>query len=92
MADLTIDFQMPGNAAQLYERLKLAIADNKGTLSGDINAGSFQVPSPFGEIKGRYEVAGEHGKVTVTEKPFFLADSLVEDKLREALEKYGTQA
>jgi len=92
MADLTIDFEMPGNAAELYERLKLSIADNKGQLHGDINTGTFEVPSPFGDVKGRYEVAGSKGKVIVTEKPFFLSDQLVEDKLREALQKYGTKA
>ena len=92
MADLTIDFEMPGNAEDLYERLQKSMAENKGTLSGSIHEGTFLVPSPFGNIKGNYSVSGGQGQVIVTEKPFFLADSLVEDKFREALQKYGTKA
>ncbi len=89
MADLKIDFEMPSNAGELYPRLQESIAKNKGTMTGDMESGSFEIPTPFGPVKGNYQINGSAGSVIVTEKPVFLADSLIEGTLRDALAKYG---
>lgn len=90
MANLKIDFEVPANLGDLFPRLQESIAKNKGTMVGDMNRGTFEVPTPFGPVKGSYQADGTKGSVTVTEKPVFLADSLIEGTLRDAIAKHGT--
>ena len=64
------------------------LARNKGKLEGDDKNGSFVAPSPFGEVTGTYQfVDGQSVRITVTKKPFFLADSLIESVLTDGLNK-----
>ena len=89
MANLQINFDVPKNADELFSQLKGAIEDAKGNLTGDRNSGDFEVPTPFGKVKGFYAINEATASVTVTEKPAFLADSLIESKLRDSIAKHA---
>ena len=84
--NFSIDFK--GSAEDLVAKMKKAIEDAGGTFSGDTQSGSFSVKTPVGKIAGTYTISGQTIHITITEKPWIVSCS----KIEEAIKKYMGQA
>jgi hypothetical protein len=82
------DFTFPLNisAEDLVHKMSKAITGIGGTLSGDTNAGAFQLPTPVGKISGSYQIGGQGLVVHIEDKPFFVSCAQIEAQLRKSLE------
>ena len=79
--NFSIDFK--GSAEDLVAKMKKAIEDAGGIFSGNTQNGSFSVPTPLGKIAGTYTISGQTIHITITDKPFFVSCSTIEDKIKE---------
>lgn len=78
------DIPITTNPEQTLNQVRDQLAKNKGTLEGDITGGQFSAPSPFGDVRGTYTFVEDKAvRVTITEKPFLLSDSLIKSVLSE---------
>lgn len=74
-----MEITVSGEIAKMLDKAKTAAQKAGIELTGDHAGGTF---SGLG-VEGRYSACGDALTVTVTEKPFFISDSLLEEKLRE---------
>ena len=81
MSDCKISIPFTVSAEAILARAKAAIENQNGVLTGDENLGEFEV-SVFGNtIKGNYSVAGNILNLIITQKPFFVPCSTIENIL-----------
>ena len=58
-----------------------------GSFEGSDESGTFFLPTPLGEFRGRYLVSPTSITIEVDEKPFFVPCSAIEARLSEYVEK-----
>jgi len=83
----TCNFSIPfsGEAETILNKAKSAIESQNGNFSGDANSGNFDV-SVFGNtIKGSYTVSGKNLSLTITDKPFLIPCSIIENFLKSKI-------
>lgn len=81
MADCNISIPFKDSVSESLSRAKAAIENQNGTFNGDENSGDFEV-SIFGNtIKGSYAVTGNTLNLVITNKPFFVPCSTIENLL-----------
>lgn len=77
------NFTLPFNESPLkaIEKARTAIESQKGNFNGDETAGNFEVNVYGNSIKGHYSVNGQVLNLVITEKPFFVPCSTIENLL-----------
>ncbi|GAC1586176.1 MAG: hypothetical protein NVS3B19_04490 [Ginsengibacter sp.] len=84
---MSCSFSIPfsGNAEEIFNKAKTAVAGQGGTFEGDTNGGNFNV-SVFGNtISGSYTVSGQNMEINITEKPFLIPCSTIEGFLKNKI-------
>lgn len=79
--NILIDFQ--GSPEELVRSAETAIAGAGGSFSGTQADGKFAINSPLGKVSGNYVVEGQTFNITITDKPFLVSCSRIEDELRK---------
>lgn len=84
----TCNFSIPftENAEQLLAKAKSAITNAGGQFSGDVAGGEFSLPTFVGTISGSYDVSPQKLNIEISEKPFFLPCSKIEEELKKYLQ------
>lgn len=83
------NFSIPFNAPalQIITKAKSAIINQNGIFNGDEKSGEFQV-SLFGNtIKGNYTITRQVMNLVITQKPFFVPCSTIENLLMKEISK-----
>ena len=81
-------FSIPvyGNSDELIGKAESAITGNNGTFSGTATEGSFEISVFIGSIKGNYRINGNLMDIIITDKPFMISCSRIEEELRKYLQ------
>lgn len=80
--DLTLN-ETPEN---ILAKAKSAIESQNGVFTGDTNSGNFEV-NVFGNfIKGNYTISAQVLHLEITDKPFFVPCSMIENMLQKQLQ------
>lgn len=83
--NFSIDFEGP--IAPLIEKASNEIIAAGGSFNGDINSGSFQIPTPLGKVSGSYTVRGNAINFEITNKPIVISCAKIEAELRKRLDQ-----
>ena len=87
MAECTFTVPFNGDAEIILGKARRLVEKQGGLFDGDINSGSFSL-SVFGNsIAGSYSVSGNELSMVVSEKPFMVPCSMIENMLRSELTK-----
>ena len=87
MSACTFTVPFTGDAENILGKAKHLVEKNGGNFTGDINAGEFSL-SVFGNsISGNYTVTGTELNMVITDKPFMIPCSMIENMLSEQLNK-----
>ena len=82
MCNFSIDFS--GDASTFIKKCEEAIDDVGRSFAGDTSAGTFNVPSPFGRIKGIYSMSNASPvEITISKKPAIVSCSEIKTMLRK---------
>lgn len=84
---MACDFSIPfsGNTETILAKARNAVEKQGGNFSGDANSGDFNV-SVFGnKILGNYTISGQTININITDKPFMVPCSAIENFLRGQL-------
>lgn len=83
----TCNFSIPfsGDVETILAKARAAIESQNGDFSGDINSGNFEVSVFANLIKGHYSVSGQNLNLTITDKPFIIPCSTIENLLRSKI-------
>jgi hypothetical protein len=76
-----------GPANETVAKAKGAIEKAGGTFTGNDEKGDFVVKTPAGTVKGTYAVRGQTFAVDITDKPFVVPGSMIEEQVRKFLAK-----
>jgi hypothetical protein len=85
MAKHSFSVDFSGSAQDVVAKAKGAIEKAGGKFSGDEKKGDFSVPTPAGTVKGLYNIAGQKFAVDITDKPFIVPGSAIENQVRKFL-------
>lgn len=83
MCNFSINFT--GAATELISKAETAIDDAGGAFSGNETAGSFSTPTPLGQVKGSYTIAGSTISISITKRPLLVSCATIESQLRKYL-------
>ena len=83
MCTFTVPFS--GDAAGIVAKAKHAVEQQEGSFTGDSKAGSFHLSVLGNTIAGSYTVEGQLLSLLITEKPFFVPCSTIENMLKSKL-------
>lgn len=84
---MACDFSIPfsSDAESVLAKAKTAVQGQGGSFTGDSNSGDFSV-SVFGNrIVGAYSVSGQTLNINITDKPFIVPCSAIENFLKGQL-------
>ena len=84
---MACNFSIPfnGDAETVLTKAKSAVLSQGGNFNGDANSGDFTV-SVFGnKIVGNYGVSGQTLSINITDKPFIVPCSAIENFLKGQL-------
>jgi len=81
MSDCKINVPFTGSAETILSKAKAAIESQNGIFRGDENSGEFEVTVFSNTIKGNYSVIGKILYLVITDKPFFVTCSMIENIL-----------
>jgi len=81
MSDCNFNIPFTGPISNTILRAKNAIENQNGIFSGDENSGNFEVTVFGNTIKGNYTVTGQNLNLVITNKPFFVPCSMIENLL-----------
>lgn len=81
--NITIDFS--GDPEQLVRSAETAISGAGGSFTGDNSTGKFAINSPLGKVSGTYMVEGQSFNISITDKPFLVSCSRIEDELKKQI-------
>lgn len=81
MSDCKISVPFTGSAEAILSKAKAAIESQNGIFRGDENSGEFEVTVFSNTIKGNYSVTGKILYLVITDKPFFVTCSMIENIL-----------
>lgn len=85
MSDCSFKIPFSTPVEEVNAKAKKFIESQGGTLTGDLNSGSFAL-SVFGnDIAGNYKVEGSEMLIEITEKPFLIPCSMIESALKGQL-------
>ena len=82
------NFSIPfnGSPEPLISKAKSAITTTGGQFSGDVAGGEFSLPTFVGTITGSYDVSPTQINIEISDKPFFLPCSKIEEELRKYMQ------
>jgi hypothetical protein len=83
--NFNIPFNIP--AFEIIAKAKSAIENQKGMFNGDERSGDFQVSVIGNNIKGNYTITGQVMSLVITQKPFFVPCSTIENLLLKEISK-----
>jgi|AAFX01.2.fsa_nt_gi hypothetical protein len=81
MSDCKISVPFTGSAEAILSKAKAAIESQNGIFRGDEISGEFEVTVFSNTIKGNYSVTGKILYLVITDKPFFVTCSMIENIL-----------
>mgnify|MGYP000718165684 CR=1 FL=1 len=85
MSNCNFSIPFEGTPDKLLVKARFAVESQGGNFNGDNNAGNFNL-SVFGNtIAGSYTVEGQTINITITEKPFIIPCSTIEDMLKKQM-------
>ena len=85
MAKCNILIDFTGNADELISSANAAISAAGGSFSGNNSTGQFAINSPLGKVSGTFVVEGQSFNISITDKPFLVSCTRIEDELRKHL-------
>lgn len=85
MAKHSFSVSFTGTADETVAKAKASIEKFGGTFTGDASNGDLVASTPAGKVKGSYTVAGQTITITITDKPFVVPVSVIEDRIRKFL-------
>ncbi|HSV11688.1 MAG TPA: hypothetical protein VLI68_12995 [Hanamia sp.] len=83
--NFNIPFQEP--VTVVIAKAKAAIESYNGTFNGDETSGDFGITIYGNTIKGGYSVTGQVLNLIITQKPFFVPCSTIENLLLKEISK-----
>jgi hypothetical protein len=86
MSKCNFSISFNGNVEQLLAKAKSAITTTGGQFSGDVAGGEFSLPTFVGTITGSYDVSPNQLNIEISDKPFFLPCSKIEEELRKYMQ------
>ncbi len=81
--NFNIEFNEPIEG--LIEKARTGITAKGGTFTGDTLSGSYAIQTKLGAIEGNYKVITGAVVFEITDKPFFVPCSIIEEELRKYL-------
>jgi hypothetical protein len=85
MAKHSFSVDFPGAAQDIVAKAKGAIEKAGGKFLGDEKKGDFSVATPAGTVKGVYTITEQKFAIDITDKPFIVPGSAIEDQVRKFL-------
>ncbi len=85
MAKCSISIEFSGQPDELIRSAEQAISGAGGSFSGTNTDGSFDINSPLGKVSGSYTVVGQSFNISITDKPFLISCSRIEEELRKQI-------
>lgn len=85
MAKCNMSIDFIGDPDQLIRSAEQAISGAGGSFSGTNSDGKFAINSPLGKVSGSYTVLGQSFNISITDKPFLVSCSKIEDELRRQI-------
>ncbi|ABM33786.1 hypothetical protein QRO11_13660 [Paracidovorax citrulli] len=79
----SVDFT--GSAQDLFVKIATMIHDHGGTITGGPSGGAFSVGTPLGTVAGTFMVSGQTCTITITQRPFLLPCSVIQNFIRSHL-------
>ena len=79
MKTITFSINKPSNITAALSKVSATIKNSGGSFSGNENSGRFSGSG----VEGKYDVTGNYIKITITKKPFFYPESVVENEIRK---------
>lgn len=83
--NFSIPFNQP--VSQVILKAQGAIESQNGIFNGDQRSGDFQVSIIGNNIKGSYTISGQVMNLVITQKPFFVPCSTIENLLLKEISK-----
>ncbi len=82
------NFNIPFSASpeELIAKAKRGINGGGGAFNGDAASGNFKMPTPLGAIEGSYTILNSVIKIAITDKPFFVSCTRIQEELQKQLE------
>ena len=81
MSECRFQFEFPGSATALVEKIRAKMTDAGGQFEGSPAVGHFSLPTLVGAFDGSYTIDNNTIWIEVTDKPFFVPCSAIEAKL-----------
>lgn len=81
MAECNFNVPFSVSPSEIISKAKSAIESQNGDFKGDENAGEFSVSIIGNTIKGNYTITGQVMNLAITQKPFFVPCSTIENLL-----------
>lgn len=85
MSKCNFSFEFSENSQSLVAKAKDTINQVGGEFEGSETAGSFNLPTPVGTVKGSYTISGSNIMIDISNKPLLIGCGKVEEKLKEYL-------
>jgi hypothetical protein len=86
MAQCNFSIPFSISAEEVAEKARHAIVRAGGIFQGDFTAGTFDVSTPLGTIRGSYSIQQSVIYVVIHSKPFLVSCGLIEKQLRSYFE------
>ena len=86
MSHCRFEFTFHVSGSSLVGTIRSHVEQAGGTFEGSDEAGTFFLPTPVGDFRGRYTVSASTITIDVDEKPFFVPCSAIETRLRQYVE------
>ena len=87
MAECNFNIPFSTPAFEIIAKAKSAIENQKGMFNGDETSGEFHVSVIGNNIKGNYTITGQVMNLVITQKPFFVPCSTIENLLLKEISK-----
>ena len=85
MAECSFKFNIDTSPAEIINKVKSKIENERGSFTGNENDGNFNLPTPVGAIEGNYTVIDNELNIDITKKPMMLPCSMIESELEKRL-------
>jgi hypothetical protein len=81
----TFTIEFTATPAAVISNIQTRVLANNGTFAGDNTSGNFSVPVPTSHIEGAYNIIEQQITLDITNKPFFLSCSQIQDYVQSNL-------
>ncbi|PWT74943.1 MAG: hypothetical protein C5B59_09940 [Bacteroidetes bacterium] len=82
MSTCYFTIQFAGSTVDFYRKIKKAIEENNGSVTGDSSSGTFAIPVLGSTVAGSCAITGQSLMITITKKPVVISCSLIEKYVR----------